>query len=269
MSSWKTPEIDLTDTEVLCPSQYNIECTGSNEDSRYNLYLGPIPTYVSLFSCTLSCLGSLSIIFSYVFFKELRSGSRAIITFLSIADLVTSMGYMAGDINYLTHLSSANGSGDCDMFDTICSIQSYITTWSQLSSYSWNSALAIYLFLSISFAKNRAASKMIPYCHVISWGLPILIAFPLLLFNSLGFSLYSASNWCFVKDPMVSYAKKSWLNENVMMPLLIARVVPEFLTYTLIIILYSIIKTFVFKMVRERETFKGQKRGGKFSTQLL
>ena len=252
-SSLKTPEIDLTSTEILCPSEYNINCTGSNEDSHYNLYLGPIPTYVSLISCAFACLGSISIILSYVFFKELRSGSRAIITFLSIADLVTSMGYMAGGINYLTHLSSTNRSGDCKTFDTICSIQSYITTWSQLSSYTWNSALAIYLFLSISFAKNRAANKMIPYCHIIAWGLPILIAFPLLLFNHLGFSLYSASNWCFVRDPMASYAKKSWLNENVMVPIFIARVIPEFLTYVLIIILYSVIKIFVYKMVRERE----------------
>lgn len=248
-SSIEIPEIKLTGGDIFCPSHYNISCSDNTDSNHWNLYLGPIPTYISLVSCSLSCLGAISIILSYVFFSELRSGSRAIITFLSIADLITSIGYMTGDINYLVH-SKVSETASCNTFETICSLQSYVTTWSQLSSYTWNSALAIYLFLSISFAKNRVANNMIPYCHVIAWGLPILVAFPLLLCGYLGFSLYSASNWCFVKDPHVSYDKRSLISENVMIPAIIARVVPEFLTYVIIIILYSVIKIFVYRMVR-------------------
>lgn len=242
------PAVTLESAEVFCPHKDDINCSGNTGvvGHNWNLFLGPIPTYISLASCSLSCFGAISIILTYILFKDLRSGSRSVITFLSIADLLTAVGYLVGGINYLFHYQNSNHEA-CQTFQTICITQSYVTTWSQLSSYIWNCTLAIYLFLTISFAKNQLANRLIPFCQVIAWGFPIAISFPLLLFGYLGYSPYSASNWCFVKD--LNYQREKWLTREVVLPILLARVVPELLTYFLVILLYAIIKYFIFRMV--------------------
>lgn len=230
----------VNNAEIICPNYDNITCS----TGEWNLFLGPIPTYISLVSSSLSCIGASAIIITYILYRDLRTGSRSIITYLSIADFFTSLGYIVGGSNYLTSSSDA----DCDRFDTVCAIQSYVTTWSQLSSYVWNCALAVYLFLTIASGKNRLANRLIPFFHIIAWGFPIAVALPLLGFDYLGFSPYSASNWCFIKD--LNYQNNQWLSKDVIIPIMVARIIPEFFTYVIIIILYAIIKYFVFKMVR-------------------
>jgi G protein-coupled receptor 157 len=241
---------DLT-IEPLCPPKDNISCTLT---SQSNLFLGPVPTYVSLVSSSLSCIGAIAIIATYILFKDLRIGSRSIITNLSIADLFMSLSCIVGGVNYLVNYRR-DDSNMCVIFDTICSIQSYITTWSQLSSYVWNCALAVYLFLTIAFAKNRLANRLIPIFHIIAWGLPIFVALPLLCLNYLGYSPYT-SNWCFIRD--YNYEHNKWLNTNTMLAFLGGRIIPEFISYLLIIILYSIIKCHICnlkrKLTRLRET---------------
>ncbi len=44
--------------------------------------LGRTPSYFSLVSCSLSVLGSLLIVFSYWRWKDIRTGSRSIVTFM-------------------------------------------------------------------------------------------------------------------------------------------------------------------------------------------
>ena len=235
------PALTLQPIELLCPQQDNITCS----EGHWNLFLGSAPTYVSLVSSSISSIGAMAIILTYIMFKDLRTGSRTIITYLSIADLFTSLGYIVGGSNYLVSMRETE---QCYRFDTICSIQSYITTWSQLSSYVWNCALAAYLFITIVLGKNRLANRLTPSIHVIAWGLPILVALPLLCFGHLGYSPYSASNWCFIKDS--SYRHGEWLTQDVILPIMIARICPEFLTYVFIIALYAVIKYYIFKVVR-------------------
>ena len=230
--------------EVLCPQEDNIDC-GSNKS---NLFLGPTPTYISLISSTLSCIGAGTIIITYILFKDLRTGSRSIITFLSIADFFTAFGYIVGGANYLRYYKKQDTT--CKQFDVICTIQSFITTWSQLSSYTWTCGLALYLLLTIVFGKNRLANQLIPLFHIIAWGLPIFVAFPMLVMGRLGYSPYAASNWCFIKDE--EYQKHKGLTDKVTIPIIIARTIPESLTYLVVIILYASIKCFIFKMVKKK-----------------
>ena len=231
--------------EVLCPQEDNIEC-GSE---KYNLFLGPIPTYISLISSTLACIGAGTIIITYILFKDLRTGSRSIITFLSIADFFTAFGYIVGGANYLAYYRKQDQT--CEQFDVICSIQSFVTTWSQLSSYTWTCGLALYLLLTIVFGKNRLANRLIPLFHILAWGLPIFVALPMLVIGRLGYSPYAASNWCFIKDE--EYQKHRGLTDKVIIPIMIARTIPECLTYLVVIILYANIKCFIFKMVKMNE----------------
>ena len=92
------------------------------------------PSYVSLVSSSLSCMGSILIVLAYCLLKEMRSGAQAIITLLAIADFFTGFGYIMGSVNFLVNFKDQKDN-DCPAFTSICEIQSFITTWSTMSSY--------------------------------------------------------------------------------------------------------------------------------------
>lgn len=164
--------------------------------------------------------------------KDIRTGSRAVITFLSIADFFTALGYIIGSLNYSINYSK--NAKSCIIFTYFCQIQSFVTTTSSLSSFYWTLSLAIYLYLSIVHNKNNLVQKLFPAFHLISWGLPIVITLPLLITDHLGYSPHAVSTWCFIHKVsslkmgigLVMVAGKFW----------------EILTYVLVILLYVLIK---------------------------
>ena len=228
---------------VVCPKVDNIDCPNDNES---NLFLGPIPTYISLTSSSLSCIGASIIVLTYILFKELRTNTRSIITYLAIADFFTGFGYIIGGSNYLVHSQESPGTS-CIIFDNICAIQSYITTWSQLTSYIWNSILAYYLFMTISFGKYNLVNRLIPFYHIIAWGIPITVALPLMCTGYLGYSPYAASNWCFIKDAMYQTGVGS--QTEVIIAILFAGKLPEIICYIFLITFYTLTKCFIWKIV--------------------
>eukprot|EP00731_Ephydatia_muelleri_P014836 Em0008g556a len=117
---------------------------------------------VAIFSSLLSCMGSVLIVYVYLRWPAIRSGSRAIITYLAIADFVTGFGYIMGSSNYLQYTSYGNVTAMpastkvelCNnLFTPVCKIQSFLTTSSSMMSFLWTLILAIYLHMTV--VKNR------------------------------------------------------------------------------------------------------------------
>ena len=223
---------------ATCPGFASTQCNDSNVST---LFLGATPTYLSLVSSSLSCIGASSIIITYLLFRELKTGLRSIITYLSIADFVTAFGIIIGGANYLVHYQKTGET--CYRFETICSLQSFVTTWSQLSSYVWTCVLAFYLFCTVVANKNQFVNRLIPAFHIMAWGVPITIVMPLLATDHLGYSPYAAANWCFIKDS--EYVKNSTI-----IAIIAAAKLPEFISYIILILLYSWIKCHVWRVVR-------------------
>ena len=142
-----------------------------------------------------------------------------------------------GSLNYLI----AYDKKECVVFDDVCTIQSFITSWSSISSFFWTVALAFYLYLTLVHTKIFLANRLIPFFHVFNWGFPILICFPLLVTWKLGYSPYAASTWCYIRiignKPtavgIILVAGKLW----------------EILSYFLVIGLYTAIKCHIRKQV--------------------
>ena len=180
-----------------CPGSFNC----SAREGRTSFDIGPVPTYVSIFSSSLSCLGSLLIFVAYyVLPKKLRTGVPTIITLLAIADFVTAIGYLFAAGNFLSHYNVRDTS-KCDTFQILCEIQSFVTTWSSLCSYAWTNILAVHFYLKIvQHQTQHRDAKLIPIYNIVAWGGPLLIMVPLLATGKLGFSPYVASNWCYVAD---------------------------------------------------------------------
>ena len=180
-----------------CPGSFNC----SAREGRTSFDIGPVPTYVSIFSSSLSCLGSLLIFVAYyVLPKKLRTGVPTIITLLAIADFVTAIGYLFAAGNFLSHYNVRDTS-KCDTFQILCEIQSFVTTWSSLCSYAWTNILAVHFYLKIVQQQTQCRdAKLIAIYNIVAWGGPLLIMVPLLAMGKLGFSPYVASNWCYVAD---------------------------------------------------------------------
>ena len=216
---------------AFCPGA-NFSCT----DGRVNFEIGRIPTYFSIASCSLSCLSSVLIVVAYLSLREIRMGSQKIITLLAIADFFTASGYLIAAGNFLTHYQHTD-LHSCQVFETICEIQSFVTTWSSLCSFVWTCTLALYFYLIVVKNKQRLAVRLLPWENIIAWFIPMLITLPLLVTGRLGYSPYAASNWCFIKD---NYQQS--LNDHIVTILLIfvGGKFWEIMSYFIVIILYGI-----------------------------
>jgi G protein-coupled receptor 157 len=244
--------------ETFCPRRIN--CTELLQLGGYETTVQEQwPSMVAIVSCTLSVLGSLLIVYAYVRWKDLRTGSRSIVTYLAIADLVTALGYIAGSANYILHFGSRGNTERCRVFDTACQIQSFVTTTSSLCSFAWTLFLAVYLYLVIVKAKLVLANKLIPLFHVVAWGVPLLITLPLLIMGKLGYSPYAASNWCFVKDSLPHNDPKyacGHLNYEELLLALVGGKAWEITTYVLVIVLYAAMKWHIHKETREAGSYQ-------------
>lgn len=192
-------------------------------------------------------------IYQYFRWKDIRTGSRSVITFLAIADFFTAFGYIVGSTNYAIHLNQPPATPQCVNFSIICTIQSYITSWSSISSFLWTSALALYLYLTVVQSKIFLASKLIPYFHVVCWGFPILICLPLLITNNLGYSPYAASTWCYIYEPIQQ--RDRGLEMETVWLILVGGKLWEITSYFFVVGLYIAIKCHVRKQVGVRNEY--------------
>ncbi len=237
---------------LTCPSI--IDC--SSKGGRVSFDLGKIPSYVSISSSSLSCFGSLLILFAYFKLSDIRTGSQKIITLLAIADLFTALGYIAGSVNFITHFKDTVRT-ECKVFTYICEIQSFVTTWSSMASYSWTCILAFYFFMILVFHKPQLASKLLPLYNVLSWFCPLLIAFPLLVMGKLGYAPYVTSNWCYIRDTHF-YKHQLLQKPDIVALLLVGGRFWEMLSYIIVVALYLCIRIFLSKVSKTWANFQGE-----------
>ncbi len=177
-------------------------------------------------------------IYPFVYrWKDIRTGSRKIITYLSIADFVTASGYIMGSLNYLINFDETQS---CDNFNVACQIQSFITTTSSLSSFIWTTTLAVYLYVSVVHNKGPQAQRFFPLCHILGWGLPLIVTVPILATGNLGYSTLAVSTWCYIES---SDAEK-----GVYLPFLAGKLW-EILCYIAVFFFYALIKIFLRQQV--------------------
>lgn len=206
-----------------CPtSGNNLNC--SNNTVHFSL--GNLPTYISMVSCSLSCLGSLLIFVAYFTLRGIRNVAQKIITLLALADFFTAAGYLIAGWNQLSNLN------DCPTFTTVCEVQSFITSWSSICSFGWTSALALHFYLLLA-KRKLPLSAILVWQNLVIWVFPLLIMLPLLVTGNLGYSHYAVSNWCFIKHNNA--------NNRLEIPLiLIGGKLWEILSYLFVVVMYSL-----------------------------
>lgn len=227
------------DSQWSCPHKF--ECNESLE----SFDIGPIPSYFTIISSLLSCLGSLLIVVAYCGLKDMRTGAQKIITLLAVADFISAAGYIVGSINFLVHFNKSNPKV-CREFQIVCEVQAAISSWSSLCSFSWSVILAFYFYMVIVFNRAALAAALLPVYNIIAWGGPLLIIVPLAALRKLGYAPYAASNWCFVKD--TDYSSNFRHSGGTIAIILIAGKLWEILSYIVVTTLYILIKIQVAKV---------------------
>ena len=198
---------------------------------------------VSLISSSLSILSSLCIIFTFFIWPEIRSVSRQIIVFLSLADLFTALGYVIGSANYLQYDKSNATTSDCEHFTRVCVVQSTLTSWSSIASFWWTSILGFHLYITLVKGRMGLSGKILPLYYLLSWVTPTIVIMALLWTNQLGYSSVAVSTWCFIRQK----SRDQKLLESIL--ILLGGKLWELIAYLTVVILYCVTKLHIRRQV--------------------
>ena len=189
-------------------------------------------------STSLSICGCFIIFVAHVCWKDVRSTSRKILLFITIADLCTAAGYLSGQ--RLT-----------ETWEHGCKFQSFVTTTSSMISFYWTSCMALYLY-AVSIKANYDLGKRIIFVfHCVSWPVPILISLVALLAHQLGSACHNTgtAHWCWIKEDCVSSNETRTTSQHYQTVawMLLTGKLWEIISYIVIIIVYTRIFMYVRK----------------------
>ena len=139
----------------------------------------------------------------YLTWVEIRQNiAQTIVTFIAIADFLTAAGYLTSSFNLLIYVFTDRPPDrqGCDMFTTMCEeVQSYVVTYATMSSFFWTIILAFHFYMTIAQERPNFTKRLLPLYHLIAWGVPVLIAFPLLCVGKLAYAPFVTGMWCYME----------------------------------------------------------------------
>ena len=188
-------------------------------------------------STSLSICGCFIIFATHVLWKDVRSTSRKILLFITIADLFTAVGYLSGQ--RLT-----------ETWKYSCAFQSFVTTTSSMMSFFWTSCMALYLY-AVSIKTNYELGKRIIFVfHCVSWPVPLLISLVALLAHKLGNTCgrnTGTAHWCWIKEDCSNETRTTSPHYETVGWMLLTGKLWEIISYIVIIFVYARIYMYVRK----------------------
>ena len=156
---------------------------------------------ISAVTCSLSILGSLAIILSYVLIKEIRSKAREILVHLSIMDLTFTSANLIGIMlpydKYLLHRTSGSAH---DNYQRVCQAQGFFAAYGTIGSILWTLGMAIYLYYRIVSPDQRVTRRVVKVLYVVCYVLPLYVSLWLLIRGHYGYPRNESDSggWCTV-----------------------------------------------------------------------
>lgn len=186
-----------------------------------------------------SLFGALVIMVTYITWKDIRTTSRKILAYISIADCVVVASYRFGAF------LPPNTNSDA------CVTQSFLSTTANLWSFFWTTFMVIFLYITIARQKPRMVEKLFWAWHIIGWGVPVLIVERALEDDVLAWDrndrdIYS-SGWCWIR---VQDGGKS-AHKSIMW-MLITGEVWEVLVFVTVLLFYGLLKCHIRQEVKKK-----------------
>uniref|UniRef100_A0A3Q2SW27 G protein-coupled receptor 157 n=1 Tax=Fundulus heteroclitus TaxID=8078 RepID=A0A3Q2SW27_FUNHE len=181
---------------------------------------------VVLCTCALSFLGSSLIILTHMIWTDLRTTPRRLLVFLSVADWLSAVSYAFG-VGSVFRTSSPE-----------CIAQGAVSTFANTSSFFWTVSIAVYLYVFIVRSSQRVADSLVPFFHLVSWGVPLVITVTALCLKKIGYNASEVTvGWCWVRIDAPDWVL--WM--------LLTGKIWEFLAYLTLPVLYILIKRHIHK----------------------
>ena len=156
---------------------------------------------ISGVTCSLSIIGSLAIILSYVFIREIRSKARELLVHLSIMDLIyTTANFVGLIVPYDKYLFYRQKIPEYNNFERLCKAQAFFAVYGTIGSILWTLGLAVYLYYRIVSHDHRVTKRIVMMLYVVCYLLPLYPSLWLLLRGHLGYppSAHESGGWCTV-----------------------------------------------------------------------
>lgn len=180
---------------------------------------------------------------------DFQTAVHRLLVFLTIADILTAFGYIIGTVNFLRL--------DADQrttTDPMCVAQSFITTFSSLSSFGWTSIIAIHLYLLIRAHRNFESDRLMKALYfTIGCIFPATITTAVLAIEKLGRDTHGQQAgtglWCWIK---LNYRDNSIHSSDILL-MFISGKLWEIITYVLSFSVYMLLKITTF-LERQRNS---------------
>lgn len=185
-----------------------------NPPTTVSLHIHPVTPDTTLriivgITCSLSIIGSLVIILSYIGFKQLRTTTRLILVHISVMDFGVAAANLVGtsvDFNKY-YFDSNHGNYSRDGWpiivppkkstDVLCQTQAAVAVFSTSGSILWTLCMSIYLYFRIVHHVTPSIARLTLWASTFfCYFLPSLFVVWTLFTNRLGYSPYDSEGWC-------------------------------------------------------------------------
>lgn len=145
--------------------------------------------------CSLSILGSLLIIGTFVAYKDVRTIPRQLLVNLSVADLVTALSNLVGiAVDFGVHVT--HGDSNSKSLENFCKAQAFFSQLGTNASIYWTIAVAAYMFMVVVANKGDLANRLLPVYYVLCWGLSVVVMAWFIAAGYLGWQRDTTPGWC-------------------------------------------------------------------------
>ena len=159
----------------------NMSSNNSSSENLTNsdpLSLSPFILGLSSLSCCLSIIGAMIIFATYYLVQVAKNQTRRLLVYLTIADLMTAVGNLIGVVRYVLReeteyiVEREEMKYNCTTTDTVCVLQSAVTTFSNLASFCWTTIIMIHILMTLFTQQewSKFANRVI--YHSVAWGVP-------------------------------------------------------------------------------------------------
>ncbi|XP_071143094.1 G-protein coupled receptor 157-like [Mytilus edulis] len=203
-----------------------------------------ISANITTVSASLSLLGGLIIIWSYRCIPATRNQVRAMLVALTVADMMTAFGQEIAGIRWYNL-----GMNNSTTSDTLCEVQSFLTTFSCMASFFWTTFIALYLFICVWYSTDLLLSRSQRFLlQCIAWGIPGVITSAALAYGVLGNNGFALNGvWCWLNKTSKDKYGILWM--------LLTGKGWEILTYLITASLYILLKIRTFFKRRRHNSY--------------
>lgn len=176
-----------------------------------------VPSYalaLTIISCSFSVLGTILIIVTFIQLPEIRNFSRKLLLALTVADCFTAFGYIMGSARYIYLKSHPDdGCKKLQRSDSVCVAQSFVTTFSSMTSFFLTTVIAVHIYLQIARRSHGFRGNCAMFaCNVLSWGAPGVITIIAASTGALGSdNSVGTGSWCWIKSGLEDTVQITWM----------------------------------------------------------